>query len=136
MAEQDRTALRIPVGSLPAGGRGLRVRLHGVRHSPASFELQFYLNLPREQADTASMQSPHYAGSTTMYGLGEPGFADEALPETAPFDMAVDIDPGVVEKARRGGENELTMVLVSPDGSRLDPSLVRFEGLTVHPASE
>jgi hypothetical protein len=123
-------ALTVSTQHVP-GRERVRVRLQGMRHSLESFEILIFLNLPPEEVETAGPDHPRYVGSLAMYGFGYPQSADEAVPPSAPFEMVTDLFPPPEADAARVSGNQLTLVLVTPEGERLDPSLLRFDALSV-----
>lgn len=126
-------AATFALDGVPASGGGLNVRLHGVRHAAESFEILFFLNLPEGQEAGAAHDSPHFAGSLFMYGLGAPEAEDEHAPDTAPFDMELAVPPDVVERAARAGTNQLAWIARTPDGRHVDTGKLQLKGLSIRP---
>ena len=138
---------KIPLGVLPPNAGSICVRFEGTRHALESFEMLFFLNLPQEEIKSLDMlfflsrpqeerhaamtESPHFVDSLFMYGLGTPQYAGERAPETAPFDMSIDISPEMVANVGRGHPMELTLIVVAPDGRLLEPSAMQFKTVSV-----
>jgi hypothetical protein len=131
MSESTR---EIMLGPMPKSQRA-RLRFSGVRHANESFEVLAFLDLPPSRAASAGRDDPSFVGSFTMYGLGQPQFASEAQPATAPWDAYIDIPAGspILTAAAAAPGHRLTLMLEGPDGKKLSPDTLRFDYVAVEP---
>lgn len=135
---RDGNTLTIPVGTLPAGGRRLHVEMRGAEVVPESFEVLFFLNLAAAEAERAGPDHPRYLGSVSMFGSGGGGYGDVgfvAEPELGAQQLVTDLMRPADPAAARADGNQLTVVLMAPDGSVVSPDALKIESLSVKPMS-